>query len=339
MISVVVPAFNEGAGIEKLHSRIAAAASAWDEDYELILVDDGSRDDTLAVCRALAQEDPRFKIISLSRNFGHQAALSAGLRYAKGDWVAVMDADLQDPPEQLKRFIDRCKQGFDVAYAIRTKRKEGIFKRAAYFAYYRLLRRLAAIQIPLDAGDFCVMSRQVVDQLNSLPERRRFLRGLRAWIGYKQTGLEYERDLRAFGEAKYTFSKLMRLALDGIFNFSYRPLQILMLSGIAIAFATFLLALLVFVQYAGNLTILGYNPHQSRGWTSLILAILFLSGVQLIGIGVVGEYVGRLFDEVKGRPAFLVKEEINFGGDPEIQPGSPPLHPHEPRQYSTPRSR
>ena len=312
MISVVVPAFNEGAGIAQLHSRVTAAASAWAEDYELIIVDDGSRDDTLAVCRKLALGDPRVKVLSLSRNFGHQAALSAGLAYATGDWVAILDADLQDPPEQLKRFIDRCKEGFDVAYAIRTKRKEGIFKRAAYFAYYRLLQKLASIDIPLDAGDFCVMSRRVVDQLNSLPERRRYLRGLRAWIGYTQTGLDYERDARAFGEAKYTFSKLLRLAFDGIFNFSYKPLQTLMLAGVLVAFGTFLLALLIFLQYAGNITFFGYNPHQARGWTSLILAVLFFSGVQLIGIGVLGEYVGRLFDEVKARPVFVVKEAINF---------------------------
>jgi dolichol-phosphate mannosyltransferase len=312
MISVVVPAFNEGDGIAQLHSRVTAAACAWAEDYELIVVDDGSRDDTLAVCRNLARDDPHFKILSLSRNFGHQAALSAGLAYAAGDWVAVLDADLQDPPEQLKRFIDRCKEGFDVAYAIRAKREEGFVKRFAYFAYYRLLRKLAFIEMPLDAGDFCVMSRRAVDQLNSLPERRRYLRGLRAWIGYRQTGLEYEREARAFGKAKYTFSKLLRLGFDGIFNFSYKPLQILMILGHVIAFGTFLLALLVLAQYVGNITILGYNPHEARGWTSLILAMLFLSGVQLIGIGVLGEYVGRLFDEVKGRPIFLVKEEINF---------------------------
>jgi dolichol-phosphate mannosyltransferase len=309
---VVVPAFNEGDGIAQLHSRVTAAACAWAEDYELIVVDDGSRDDTLAVCKNLARDDPHFKILSLSRNFGHQAALSAGLAYAAGDWVAVLDADLQDPPEQLKRFIDRCKEGYDVAYAVRAKRKEGFVKRFAYFAYYRLLRKLAFIEMPLDAGDFCVMSRRVVDQLNSLPERRRYLRGLRAWIGYRQTGLEYEREARAFGEAKYTFSKLLRLGFDGIFNFSYKPLQILMILGIVIAFGTFLLALLVLAQYVGNITVLGYNPHEARGWTSLILAMLFLSGVQLIGIGVLGEYVGRLFDEVKGRPIFLVQEEINF---------------------------
>ena len=312
MISVVVPAFNEGDGIAQLHSRVTAAACAWAEDYELIVVDDGSRDDTLAVCKNLARDDPHFKILSLSRNFGHQAALSAGLAYAAGDWVAVLDADLQDPPEQLKRLIDRCKEGYDVAYAVRAKRKEGFVKRFAYFAYYRLLRKLAFIEMPLDAGDFCVMSRRVVDQLNSLPERRRYLRGLRAWIGYRQTGLEYEREARAFGEAKYTFSKLLRLGFDGIFNFSYKPLQILMILGIVIAFGTFLLALLVLAQYVGNITVLGYNPHEARGWTSLILAMLFLSGVQLIGIGVLGEYVGRLFDEVKGRPIFLVQEEINF---------------------------
>jgi len=312
VISVVVPAFNEGAGIQKLYERVAAAANDWGDDWELILVDDGSRDNTLAISKALAQLDRRFKILSLSRNFGHQAALSAGLAYANGDWVAVMDADLEDPPEELYRFLERCREGFDVAYAIRTKRKEGWLKRAAYFSYYRLLRKLSAIDIPLDAGDFCVMSRRVVDQLKRLPERRRYVRGLRAWIGYRQIGLESERQPRAFGEAKYTVPSLLRLALDGIFNFSYRPLQLLMLAGTAIAFAAFLLALWVFVQYAADISVFGYNPHQARGWTSLILSILFLSGVQLIGIGILGEYVGRLFDEVKGRPTYVVREEINF---------------------------
>jgi glycosyltransferase involved in cell wall biosynthesis len=314
VISIVIPAFNEASGVAELHRRVSAAARAWAEDYELIIVDDGSRDDTLAICKNLARTDPRLKILSLSRNFGHQAALSAGLSYTSGDWVGVMDADLQDPPEQLHRFISRCKEGFDVVYAIRTKRKEGIFKRAAYFAYYRLLQKLASIDIPLDAGDFCVMSRRVVDQLNSLPERRRYIRGLRAWIGYRQTGLAYERDARAFGEAKYTFSKLLRLAFDGIFNFSHKPLQILFAAGLLLASGTFLLALFILVQYLGNFTVLGYNPHQARGWTSLILAILFFSGVNLIGLGVLGEYLGQLFDEVKRRPAFLVKEAINFAG-------------------------
>jgi glycosyltransferase involved in cell wall biosynthesis len=312
MISVVVPAFNEGAGIAQLYNRVAAAAASWGENYELIIVDDGSGDDTLKVCKALARSDAQLKILSLSRNFGHQAALSAGLAYSSGDWIAVLDADLQDPPEQLKRFIDQCKEGFDVVYAIRTNRKEGFFKRAAYFVYYRLLQKLASIDIPLDSGDFCVMSRRVVDQLNRLPERRRYVRGLRAWIGYRQTGLEYEREARAFGDAKYTFSKLLRLAFDGIFNFSYKPLQTFMVAGMVVASGTFMLALLILVQYAWNITVFGYNPHQARGWTSLILAILFSSGVQLIGIGVLGEYVGRLFDEVKGRPIFVVKETVNF---------------------------
>jgi glycosyltransferase involved in cell wall biosynthesis len=314
MISVVVPAFNEAEGIAALYQRVSASADAWSEDYELIVVDDGSADTTLSVCKSLASADRRVKVLNLSRNFGHQAALAAGLAYARGDIVAIIDADLQDPPEQLKRFVDKCKEGYDVVYAVRRKRKEGMFKRAAYHVYYRLLRRLAAIDMPLDAGDFCVMSRRVVDSINNFPERGRYLRGLRAWVGYRQTGLEYERATRAFGKPKYTIARLVGLGVDGIFNFSYKPLQIVMFSGGIIAVGTFVVAIGVFWQYVGDITILGYNPHQARGWTSLLLALLFLAGVELIAIGVLGEYVGRLFDEVKARPVFLVKEAVNFDG-------------------------
>ncbi len=312
MISVVVPAFNEAEGISALYQRVSASAVTWLEDYELIVVDDGSVDNTLSICKLLASADRRVKVISLSRNFGHQAALAAGLSYARGDIIAIIDADLQDPPEQLKRFVDKCKEGYDVVYAIRRKRKEGIYKRAAYYLYYRLLRRLAAIDIPLDAGDFCVMRRRVVNSINSLPEHGRYLRGLRAWVGYRQTGLEYERETRFSGKPKYTIARLVRLGVDGIFNFSYKPLQIVMLAGSIIAVGTFVMAIGVLWLYVGNITVFGYNPHQAQGWTSLLLSVLFLAGFELIAIGVLGEYVGRLFDEVKARPVFLVKEAVNF---------------------------
>ncbi|MCU0636017.1 MAG: glycosyltransferase family 2 protein, partial [Gemmatimonadaceae bacterium] len=232
MISIVVPAYNEEAGVEELHARVSAAAAEWGEPWELVVVDDGSRDGTFTVLERIAARDPHLKVVGLSRNFGHQPAVSAGLRHVSGDIVCVMDADLQDPPEELLPFIERIREGYDVVYAIRTKRKEGLLKRAAYFLYYRLLRSLATLDIPLDSGDFCVMRREVVEAINELPERNRFVRGLRTWVGFRQTGLAYERAARYAGEPKYTLRKLLRLAADGIVNFSYRPLQAIMLLGL-----------------------------------------------------------------------------------------------------------
>ena len=234
MISVVLPAFNEQENIPHLYERLTACARTWNEPYEIIVVNDGSRDATLAMCASYAANDPCFKVLSFSRNFGHPAAITAGLRFSSGDLVAILDSDLQDPPEELVRFFAKCREGYDVVYAVRTKRKEGILKRASYFIYYRLLAALATFDIPLDSGDFCVMSRRVVQTLNALPERNRFVRGLRSWIGFRQTGLEYERHARAAGEPKYTFRKLLNLALDGIFNFSYKPLRVITLTGIGV---------------------------------------------------------------------------------------------------------
>jgi dolichol-phosphate mannosyltransferase len=312
MISIVVPAFNEEDGIEELYSRIAAASPAWNNDFELIIVDDGSRDRTLEICERLAASDHRLKVVSLSRNFGHQSAVSAGLAHTQGDIVVIMDADLQDPPEDLLPFIQKIQEGWDVVYAIRTKRKEGLLKRTCYKLYYRILKKVAVLDIPLDAGDFCVMRADVVDAINRLPERNRFVRGLRSWVGFRQTGLAYERHARYAGKPKYTFAKLLKLATDGIFNFSYRPLHFIMSMGLFMAALSILGFLFVLVQYAANWTIAGYNPHDARGWTSLILAILFFAAVQLICMGILGEYVGRLFEEVKHRPVWLVKKRINL---------------------------
>lgn len=311
MISVVVPAFNEDAGIRLLHERVSAAATQWGEDWELIIVDDGSLDETLRICEEIAARDPRVRVISFSRNFGHQAAISAGLRYSAGDVVAVIDADLQDPPEELIRFIDKCREGFDVVYAVRTKRKEGRLKRMSYFLYYRMLRNVASLDIPLDAGDFCVMSRRVVDTINSLPERRRFVRGLRTWVGYRQIGLAYERQARREGHPKYTLPALVRLGLDGIIDLSHRPLHFVMLTGFAIGVLGFLAAVAVLILYVADATLWGYNPRQARGWTSLMLSILIMSAIQLFALGIVGEYIGRLFDEIKGRPVYIVRHLVN----------------------------
>ena len=321
MISLVVPAYNEESGMEELYRRVCAAAESWGEEFELVVVDDGSGDRTLAVLESLAAADRRVKVVSFSRNFGHQAAVSAGLVHSQGGTVAVIDADLQDPPETLLPFIQKIREGWDVVYAIRTKRKEGILKRACYSLYYRLLRNLASLDIPLDAGDFCVMSREVVDAINRLPERNRFVRGLRTWVGYRQMGLAYERQARFAGEPKYTLAKLARLASDGIVNFSYRPLQWIMAMGIAIAALSISGGLFVILMYVGNWTLFGFNPREARGWTSLVFILLFSSGTQLICLGIMGEYIGRLFEEVKQRPAWLVKRRINIAATDELQEG------------------
>lgn len=311
MISIVVPAYNEEDGIAELYSRIVAAAPEWQEEFELVIVDDGSRDRTLQICEQLAT-DHRLKVVSLSRNFGHQAAVSAGLAHAAGEIVAVMDADLQDPPEELLPFLEKVREGWDVVYAIRTKRKENLFKRASYYVYYRVLKRLAVLDIPLDAGDFCVMRQEVVEAINNLPERNRFVRGLRTWVGFRQTGLAYERRARFAGEPKYTFSKLVKLALDGVTNFSYRPLQFIMSLGFVVAVLSCMGGIFVVVQYLTNWTVIGFNPRNATGWTSLVFLLLFSSATQLICLGILGEYLGRLFEEVKGRPIWLVKKRINL---------------------------
>jgi dolichol-phosphate mannosyltransferase len=316
MISIIIPAFNEGDGIRPLHQRLTDCAAAWNEDYEVILVDDGSDDDTYAVAAEIAWSDPRFKVVSLARNFGHQPAVTAGLEHARGDLVAILDADLQDPPEELHRFFRKCREGYDIVYAVRTRRKEGLLKRACYKVYYRLLASLADIRIPLDAGDFCVMNRRAVDALNALPERSRFIRGLRSWVGLRQTGLAYERQARAAGTPKYTFRKLLQLGLDGICNFSAKPLRLILLAGVALGVFSLAAALVVLVQYAADWTIWGYNPRDQKGWTSLMLAVLFLSSAQLFCLGIIGEYVGRLFDEVKGRPVYLVGRTVNLNARP-----------------------
>jgi polyisoprenyl-phosphate glycosyltransferase len=328
MISVIIPAYNEGEGLRQLYQRLTACAAAWNEEYEWVLVDDGSQDDTLAIAEELARLDPHLKIVSLARNFGHQPAVTAGLEHACGDLIAIIDADLQDPPEELARFFQKCREGYDVIYAIRTQRKEGLVKRLCYKLYYRLLASLATIAIPLDAGDFCVMNRRAVDALNALPERSRFVRGLRSWIGLRQIGLPYQRHGRAAGAPKYTFRKLAQLGLDGIVNFSSRPLRLIMVAGMALGVFSLLMALVVLVQYVFDVTIWIYNPREQKGWTSLMLAVLFLSSAQLFCLGIIGEYVGRLFEEVKKRPVYMVGKTVNVQaacGLAEAKPQAEPI--------------
>ena len=308
-LSVVVPCFNEEAVLGLTHRRLLESLGADASfDLEIVYVNDGSRDRTEEMLFDLADRDARVKVVSFTRNFGHQPAVSAGLRYASGDAVAVIDADLQDPPEVILRLMEKWREGYDVVNAVRESRKEGIAKRFAYALFYRVYRWLASIDVPLDSGDFALMDRRVVEVMNALPEKNRFVRGLRSWSGFRQTGVAYERQSRAAGETKYSFRKLVGLAFDGIVNFSTAPLSLIFGMGVVTAFLALLAAAAYLAWRIVDVPILGYTPGQAPGFTTLILVILFFSGVQLISIGILGEYLGRIYQETKMRPTYVVKE-------------------------------
>ena len=302
VLSVVLPAFNEQDVLPMTHARLGSIVPTLDQlgfDLELVFVNDGSRDRTGELLDEIAARDARVRVVHLTRNFGHQAAISAGLSVARGDVVALMDADLQDPPEQLPRFLDKWADGDQVVYAIRPDRKEWFGKRFAYWAFYRLMNLVAELDIPLDSGDFCVMDRRAVDLLNSLPERQRFVRGLRTWVGLKQTGLTCARDARAAGRPAYTLRGLVKLAMDGLVSFSSTPLKLLTRLGLLFLIVAFGLGLWVII---GSFI----DIEAPRGWASLACIVLFASSVQMIALGVMGEYMARIFLEVKGRPTFMI---------------------------------
>ncbi len=304
LISVVIPVFNEEQVIPELLSRISTALAAGRE-YELILVDDGSQDKTSELLKEAAGRDRRIKVIKLARNFGHQIALSAGLAHAAGDVVMIMDGDLQDPPELIDQFIDKWREGYQVVYGIRKTRQENILKRAAYKIFYRILHSLASINIPLDAGDCCLMDRKVVIELNKLPEHNRFLRGLRAWMGSKSIGLEIDRHKRFAGQTKYSWRKLFHLAFDGIVGFSVTPLRLSSYLGFFIAGISFVAGLILFImKFTVGISL--------QGWTSIIVVVFFLSGIQLLTLGIIGEYLGRIFIEVQNRSLYIIDETYGF---------------------------
>jgi dolichol-phosphate mannosyltransferase len=309
MISIVIPLFNEEENVNHLYKRLTDSSSSWKEDYEVIFVDDGSYDDTLLLLREICTKDIHIKAIKLSRNFGHQAAISAGIMHAKGNAVIILDGDLQDPPEELPRFLDKWREGYHVVFAIRKKRKENFFKILLYKIFYRLLRLISDINIPLDSGDFCVMDKKVVRVLNNeMIEHSRFVRGLRAYAGFKQIGIEYERAERAAGEPKYTFRKLMKLAIDGLLDFSTFPLRIATYLGFAIAIPSFIVGLFFVIHRIFNFKFLGYSPSDTPGLASLAVGVFFLGGVIMIILGVIGEYIGRIYFEVKKRPFYIIDE-------------------------------
>jgi len=308
MISIVVPCFNEAAVLPLLFDRIVDAAAALGDSWEVILVDDGSKDKTWQLIAERCDSDSRFRGIRFARNFGHQTAVSAGMAAAGGDYVAVLDADLQDPPELLRPMLDKMQEGYDVVYGVRRNRKEGLCLRAAYFLFYRILSWSSQISIPLDAGDFCLMSRRVVDAIGSMPERERFIRGLRAWTGFRQAGMEYERSSRAAGESKYNIRKLLRLGMDGIFSFSTTPLRLSSYLGIATAGFAAMAALFTLVQrlFSVQFAQIGLGP--VPGYATTVIGVFFMGGVQLVCLGILGEYLGRIYAEVKARPYWVIAE-------------------------------
>lgn len=307
-ISVVLPVFNEAEILPELYRRVKSVLVSTGLSHEIIFVNDGSRDQSWAAILELSNVDRQVKAVNLSRNFGHQIAITAGIDVSAGDAVVVMDSDLQDPPELIPEMWARHREGFDVVYAQRrTRQGESWFKRATAAAFYRLIRRMSTIDVPLDTGDFRLMSRRVVEDLKRLGEQSRFVRGLVTWVGYNQTALLYDRDRRFGGETKYPLSRMLKFALDGITGFSSQPLRLASHLGLFFAAASMVLTIaLIVYRLAGG-------PNLIPGWTSIVVAVLFLGGLQLVAIGILGEYVGRIHEESKRRPLYLIKDAENLG--------------------------
>ncbi|HZM24209.1 MAG TPA: glycosyltransferase family 2 protein [Anaerolineales bacterium] len=300
--SIVAPIYNEGENILELHRRVKDVMDSTNEPWELILVDDGSTDGSTEIIRELAKEDRHIRPIIFARNFGHQIAITAGWDYARGDAVVIIDADLQDPPELILEMAKKWKEGNDVVFAVRTEREgESWFKLWTASLFYRLIYRITDVKIPLDAGDFRLMDRKVVNVLKQMRERHRFPRGMSAWVGFKQVGVEYKRAARVAGETKYPFRKMFRLAINAVTSFSYFPLQVATFFG----FASAGIAIIAILPVA-YLRITGSQAFFGQATT--LIAVLFLGGVQLISLGILGEYIGRLYDEAKGRPLYIVRE-------------------------------
>ena len=301
-VSVVVPCYNEEEVIEECHRRLSWVLSSTGDTYEIIYVNDGSRDRTPILLRELFNEDDHVAVVMLSRNFGHQTAVSAGLSTARGDSVIIIDADLQDPPEVIPRMLQAWRDGYDVVYGVRKKREgESGFKLWTAAIFYRLISRLSDVSIPEDAGDFRLMSRSAVNALLSMPERQRLLRAMSSWIGFRQLALPYERAARFAGTTKYPLTKMINLALDGIVSFSTVPLRLVTLVG-------FVTAAIAFVGILYSVAVRLFTHEWVRGWFTLFIGILFLGALQMISLGIVGEYIGRIYTEVKQRPLYLISE-------------------------------
>lgn len=311
LLSVVVPMYDEEASARAFYSRLVAALDGL--SWELIAVDDGSRDATPALLDELARDDDRVRVVHLSRNFGHQTAVSAGLDHAAGDAVVMLDADLQDPPELIPTMVARWREGSDVVYAVRTQRDgETPFKLSTARVFYRVLGKLADLPMQADAGDFRLLDRRALNALLAMPERNRYLRGMTVWVGFTQTAVPYRREARHAGETKYSLRRMVRFAFDAIVSFSHAPLQAAMLLGFLFATLAFLaIPVAIVMRYTGQ-----FVP----GATTTIIAVLLLGGIQLMAVGVIGEYVGRIYDEVKGRPLYVVRSRVNVAAPSADEP-------------------
>ena len=307
-ISIIVPCYNEEAVLPILFQRLDAVAPSWGGDYEIICVDDGSRDRTWSMLKAQNQKDKRWCCLSFARNFGHQTAVSAGLHYATGDAVVVIDADMQDPPEEVVRLLQKWREGYEVVFATRKKRKDPLPKRILAWGFYRLLAKMTPLPVARDAGDFCLLDKKVVAVMNALPERSRYLRGLRTWCGFRQVSVEFDRHERAAGVPQYTFKKSFKLAMDGLFSFSAMPLRLATYLGLWVSGFAFVGVLFTVAQklFASQFAKIGLEP--GAGFPTIVVSVLFLGGVQLICLGILGEYIGRIYEEVKGRPLWIIRE-------------------------------
>jgi dolichol-phosphate mannosyltransferase len=321
LLSFVVPCFNEEEVISETLKRLNSFCKKLkDLDVEIIFIDDGSRDRTRELLKNYATEDTRIKVICFARNFGHQIAVTAGIDAALGDAVVLIDADLQDPPEVVHQMISKWRDGYDVVYGTRIERTgESAFKLATARGFYRLLNKLSDVPIPLDTGDFRLMSRAVIDTLRAMPERDRFVRGMVSWVGFKQIGLPYKRAARFAGESKYPLSKMLRFATDGILSFSTKPLQL----SVGLGMISSVIALMGIV-YALFLRV--FTSTWVEGWTAIMIAVLFIGGVQLVCIGILGEYIGRIYNEIKNRPLYIVQEYVGFLGDGPAMSRSPVVY-------------
>lgn len=304
LLSIIVPCFNEEAVIEETYRRLSSIFPALEMEVEVVFVNDGSRDDTMLKLRRIAAQHENVKILSFSRNFGHQIAITAGMDYAKGDAIVVIDADLQDPVEAIGEMVIKWRQGFEVVYGTRIERKgETLFKKISAKAFYKLLNKLTDEEIPTDVGDFRLIDRKVLNALKSMPERSRYVRGLVAWLGFKTTSVEYIREPRFAGKTKYSLLKMFKLALDGIISFSYKPLRFASFIGSLISLLSFLY--LAYILYQGSFT-----DNTVSGWASLMAVMLFFSGIILVVLGIIGEYIARIYEEVKARPIYVIADGV-----------------------------
>ena len=307
LISIVVPLYNEELVINEMHGRVTEIMGKSGVNYEIVMINDGSRDHTLDLAKTICGRDKRTKLISFSRNFGHQIAITAGMDKASGDAVVIIDADLQDPPEVIPEMINKWREGCHVVYGVRKKRTgEGRFKLITAALFYRILRKMTSVDIPVDTGDFRLMDRKVVEQLKQMKERARFVRGMVSWVGFKQCKVEYTREKRFAGETKYPFRKMLHFAIDGILSFSQKPLKFASAFGLVASGASFLMIIYgVVIRYI-------FPEKAMTGWASIFIASLFLGGVQLICLGILGEYLGRIYEEIKARPLYIIDEHLNF---------------------------